>query len=71
MPVSNEYLVFTCKIGVDTAENEPLEVWGKMIQTIFFIRVLTHESNVRHPAVAIVLLITLVRKPFVTFRGAF
>ena len=21
--------VFTCKIGVDTAENEPLEVWGK------------------------------------------
>ena len=24
------YLVFTCKIGVDTAENEPLEVWGKI-----------------------------------------
>ena len=24
---SNEYLL--AKIGVDTAENEPLEVWGK------------------------------------------
>ena len=26
--LSNEYLV--AKIGVDTAENEPLEVWGKI-----------------------------------------
>ena len=26
--LSNEYLL--AKIGVDTAENEPLEVWGKM-----------------------------------------
>ena len=25
---SNEYLL--AKIGVDTAENEPLEVWGKL-----------------------------------------
>ena len=27
-PNSNEYLL--AKIGVDTAENEPLEVWGKL-----------------------------------------
>ena len=29
---SNEYLVYylLAKIGVDTAENEPLEVWGKI-----------------------------------------
>ena len=30
--LSNEYLL--AKIGVDTAENEPLEVWGKLIQII-------------------------------------
>ena len=29
-PNSNEYLL--AKIGVDTAENEPLEVWGENIQ---------------------------------------
>ena len=33
----NEYLL--AKIGVDTAENEPLEVWGK-IYSILFNRVL-------------------------------
>ena len=27
-PNSNEYLL--AKMGVDTAENEPLEVWGKV-----------------------------------------
>ena len=31
---SNEYLL--AKIGVDTAENEPLEVWGKIQFTIHF-----------------------------------
>ena len=30
--LSNEYLL--AKIGVDTAENEPLDVWGKLIQII-------------------------------------
>ena len=29
---SNEYLV--AKIGVDTAENEPLEVWGEIFNII-------------------------------------
>ena len=32
---SNEYLL--AKIGVDTAENEPLEVWGKIIQYYSFV----------------------------------
>ena len=32
--LSNEYLL--AKIGVDTAENEPLEVWGKIQFTIHF-----------------------------------
>ena len=31
---SNEYLL--AKIGVDTAENEPLKVWGKIQFTIHF-----------------------------------
>ena len=30
--LSNEYL--RAKIGVDTAENEPLEVWGKIFNII-------------------------------------
>ena len=29
--LSKEYLL--AKIGVDTAENEPLEVWGKMLRS--------------------------------------
>ena len=32
---SNEYLL--AKIGVDTAENAPLEVWGKIIQYYSFV----------------------------------
>ena len=32
--LSNEYLL--AKIGVDTAENEPLEIWGKIQFTIHF-----------------------------------
>ena len=32
--LSNEYLL--AKIGVDTAENEPLEVWAKIQFTIHF-----------------------------------
>ena len=32
VPVSNEYLL--AKIGVDTGENEPLEVWGKIFSII-------------------------------------
>ena len=30
--LSNEYLL--AKVGVDTAENEPLEVWGKIFNII-------------------------------------
>ena len=33
--LSNEYLL--AKIGIDTAENEPLEVWGKIIQYYSFV----------------------------------
>ena len=32
-----EKQIFLAKIGVDTAENEPLEVWGKIIQYYSFV----------------------------------
>ena len=42
--LSNEYLL--AKIGDDTAENEPLEVWGKIFNiNILFNRVLTGNGN--------------------------
>ena len=57
--LSNEYLL--ARIGVDTAENEPLELWGKIIQYYSFVSLLliafdfdpvsfppTHTHN-RHP----------------------
>ena len=33
--LSNEYLL--AKIGVDTAESEPLEVWGEIVQYYSFV----------------------------------
>ena len=45
--LSNEHLL--AKIGVDKAENEPLEVWGENY-SILFIRVLTGESKQPAPA---------------------
>ena len=36
--LSNEYLL--AKISVNTAENEPLEVWGKFIQYYSFVSLL-------------------------------
>ena len=51
--LSNAYLL--AKIGVDTAENVPLEVWGKVIQYSFiFIRLLRHPGDI--PEVTIALL---------------
>ena len=41
--LSNEYLL--AKIGVDTAENEPLEVWGK-IQFIIHSPLQGHKDSV-------------------------
>ena len=38
--LSNKYLL--AKIGVDTAENEPLEVWGKF--NSLFIRLLSEDA---------------------------
>ena len=43
--LSNEYLL--AKIGVDTAENEPLEVWGKFQFTIHFT---PYEHRLLHAA---------------------
>ena len=41
--LSNEYLL--AKIGVDTAENEPLEVWGKIIQYYSFVSLDTNPGK--------------------------
>ena len=49
--LSNEYLL--AKIGVDTAENEPLEVWGKIIQYYSFVSLLVPDEVVRHSRTAI------------------
>ena len=47
--LSNEYLL--SKIGVDTAENEPLKVWGEsLIYSLLFIRVLTRTWRPRRRA---------------------
>ena len=43
--LSNAYLL--AKIGVDTAENEPLEVWGKIQFTIHFTPYLLVEKQGR------------------------
>ena len=40
--LSNEYLL--AEISVDTAENEPLEVWGKIIQYYSFVS-LVHAAG--------------------------
>ena len=40
---SNEYLL--AKIGVDTAENEPLEVWGKIIQYYSFVSLVVEDAR--------------------------
>ena len=54
--LSNEYLL--AKIGVDTAENEPLEVWGKIQFTIHFaprsLRVLGEEKKKRMQSVLVI-----------------
>ena len=41
--LSNEYLL--AKIGVDRAENEPLEVWGKIIQYYSFVSLGTMKKG--------------------------
>ena len=41
--LSNEYLL--AKIGVDTAENEPLEAWGKIIQYYSFVSLIGPSMN--------------------------
>ena len=42
--LSKEYLF--AKIGVDTAENEPLEVWWKIIQYYSFVSLVESRSDV-------------------------
>ena len=46
--LSNEYLL--AKIGVDTAENEPLEIWGKIIQYYSFVSLYTTRTQERKRA---------------------
>ena len=41
--LSNEYLL--AKIGVDTAENEPLEVWEKTIQYYSFVSLMVMDKR--------------------------
>ena len=41
--LSSEYLL--AKIGVDTAENEPLEVWGENIQYYSFVSLLKNSGE--------------------------
>ena len=45
--LSNEYLL--AKIGVDTAENEPLEVWEKIIQYYSFVSLLGKQAALLQP----------------------
>ena len=45
---SNVYLL--AKVGVDTAENEPLEVWGEMIQYYSFVSLVPPSGIARAPA---------------------
>ena len=46
--LSNEYLL--AKICVDKAENEPLEVWGKIIQYYSFVSLYTTRTQERKRA---------------------
>ena len=55
--LSNEYLLD--EIGVDTAENELLEVWGKIIQYYSFVSLGAILRAAPQPAVARVLCLPL------------
>ena len=57
--LSNEHL--PAKIGADTTENEPLEVWGKIIQYYSFVSLLgPHLVDVR-----VLLLVDGLQQPIV------
>ena len=43
--LSNEFLL--AKIGVDTAENEPLEVWWKIIQYYSFVSLAMNQTRLK------------------------